>query len=65
MTTLRRVEMLEAVLLQARDDAGYKLVLLKDGESSEEGIARSELNDWPADRTMVLKFVSADKQLTL
>ena len=65
MTILRRVETLEAVLPHPRDDAGYKLALLKEGESREEGILRSGLKDWPADRIMVLTFVSANKQVTL
>lgn len=59
MTILGRVEALEAALLKTRDDAGYKLVLLKEGESGEEGIMSSELKDWPADRIMAIRFVSA------
>jgi hypothetical protein len=57
MTILRRVEMLEAALLQTTDDAEYKLVLLEKGESPEEGIVRSQLKDWPADRLMAIRFV--------
>lgn len=55
--------MLEASLLQTKDDAGYKLVLLKEGESREEGIMRSELQDWPDDRIMAIRFVSANHKL--
>lgn len=65
MTTLRRVETLEATLLETRDDAEYKLVLLEEGESREEGIMPSGLNDWPADRLMVIKFVSANNKMSL
>lgn len=65
MTILRRVETLEAVLLQTRDDAEYKLVLLEEGESREEGIMRSELQDWPSDRLMMLKFVRVNNKMIL
>ena len=58
MTILRRVATLEAVLIQPRDDAGFKLALLKQGESREEGILRSGLKEWPADRILALRFVS-------
>ena len=57
MTILKRVETLEAALIP-RNDTGYKLVLLKEGESSEEDIMGSGLKDWPAERILVLRFVS-------
>ena len=61
MTILRRIEALEATLLQTWDDADYKLVILEERESCEEGSTRSELKDWPADRIIVIRFVSANK----
>ena len=63
MTILTRVETLEAALLLPKDDTEYKLVLLKERESYEDGIMRSELQDWPADRIMVIGFVSARDKL--
>lgn len=65
MTILTRVEALESALLQPKDDENYKLVLLKKGETDEEGITRSELQNWPADRVIVIKFVSANKNDTV
>ncbi|SCY13759.1 hypothetical protein SAMN05216308_104221 [Nitrosospira sp. Nsp13] len=58
MTILTRVEALEAALLKPKEDERYKLVLLKKGESREEGIIRSELQDWPPDKIIVITFVS-------
>lgn len=63
MTILRRVETLEAALLQTGDDTGYKLVRLEEGESREDGIIRSGLKDSPADRIMALMFVSTKDKL--
>lgn len=63
MTILTRVEALETTLLQTRDDVDYKLVLLRKGETDEEGIMRSGLQDWPADRIMAIRFVSANDKL--
>ena len=58
MNIIRRLEMLEAAALKTRDDVGYKIVLLQRGESCEEGIVRSRLQDWPADRIITVRFVS-------
>ncbi|SCY42427.1 hypothetical protein SAMN05216420_10637 [Nitrosospira sp. Nl5] len=59
MNILRRVEMLEAAVLETRDDVGYKLVMLEGDETCEEGVIRSGLKDWPPDRIFIIKFVSA------
>ncbi len=63
MTILTRVETLEAALLQPQDP-GYKIVQLEENESYEEGIMRSELQEWPADRILAIKFVSANDILS-
>lgn len=63
MTILRRVETLEAALLQTWDDAEYKLVLLEEGESREEGIMRSDLKDWPCDRMMAISVDAGPKMI--
>lgn len=59
MNILRRLEMLEAMLLKTRDDVGYKLVLLEQGESCEEGRIRSGLKDWPSNRIIAVQFIGA------
>jgi hypothetical protein len=58
MNNIRRLEMLEAAALKTSDDVGIKLVFLKTGESSGEGIIRSGLQDWPRDRIICVNFVS-------
>ena len=58
MNIIRRLEMLEARVGKTMDDVGYKLVLLEKGESCEEGIIRSGLQDWPEDRIITVAFVS-------
>lgn len=63
MTILTRVEALEAALLPPKEDENYKLFLLNKGESYEEGIIRSGLQDWPAEKIIVIKFVSASDKL--
>jgi hypothetical protein len=49
--------MLEAAALKTKDDAGIKVVFLKTGESGEEGIIRSGLQDWPQDKIICVSFV--------
>jgi hypothetical protein len=58
MNIIRRLEVLEAAALKTTYDAGIKVVLLKKGESSEEGIIRSGLQDWAQDRIITVRFVS-------
>ena len=58
MSILQRVERLEAVLSQSVEEVEYKIVLLKEGETPDEGIKRSNLTNWPDERIMVIKFVS-------
>jgi hypothetical protein len=58
MNITRRLEILEAAALKTKDDAGIKVVFLKTGESSEEGIIRSGFQGWPRDRIICVKFVS-------
>lgn len=55
--------MLEAAVLQTKNDVGYKLVLLEKGESCEEGNVRSGLKDWPSNRIIFVRFVSARYEL--
>ena len=62
MNILRRVEMLEEELFRHRGDVGYKLVLLEKGEGREEGVIRSGLADWPSDRLVIIRFVSAQEK---
>lgn len=62
MNILRRVEMLEAELLRHRGDVGYKFVLLEKGEGREEGVIRSGLENWPSDRLVIIRFVSAQEK---
>jgi hypothetical protein len=63
MNITRRLEVLEAAALKTRDDAGIKVVFLKKGESSEEGIERSELQNWSG-RIIFVKFVSPSDKPT-
>jgi hypothetical protein len=58
MTILRRVEMLEAATLKTMEDVGYKIVLLKKGESCKECIIRSGLEDSPHDKIITVTFAS-------
>ena len=44
MNILRRVEMLEAAVGRTNDGDCYKVVMLKEGESYEEGIVHAGLN---------------------
>ena len=44
MNILRRVETLEAAVGRTNDDDCYKLVMLKEGESYEEGIVQGGLD---------------------
>ena len=44
MNILRRVEILEAAVGRTNDGDCYKVVMLKEGESYEEGIVRDGLN---------------------
>ena len=60
MNIHRRVEMLEAAMGRTNDGDCYKLVILKDGESYEEGIVREGLIDWPSDRILAICFVAPE-----
>jgi hypothetical protein len=63
MNINRRVEILEAAALKTKDNAGIKVVFLKTGESNEDGIIRSGLQDWPQDRIICVNFVSPNDTL--
>jgi hypothetical protein len=58
MNITRRLEVLEAAALKTQENLNMQLVLLKKGESSEEGIIRTGLQDWPQDRLIIVRFVS-------
>ncbi|SFH60692.1 hypothetical protein SAMN05216299_1338 [Nitrosospira sp. Nsp14] len=60
MNILRRVEMLEAAVGRTNEGDCYKVVILKEGESYEEGIGREGLTDWPFDRILAICFESAE-----
>ena len=60
MNILRRVEILEAAVERTNDGDCYKVVMLKEGESYEEGIVREGLTDWPSDRILAICFVGAE-----
>jgi hypothetical protein len=57
MNIIRRLEMLEAAAHKSRDNVGYEIVLLKKGESCEEGIIRLGFHAWPRDRIICVNFV--------
>lgn len=59
MSILSRVELLEEAMGRQGGDAGYKIVLVKDGETCEERTIRSRKGAWPPDRIIWIKFVSA------
>jgi hypothetical protein len=63
MNMIRRVERLEAALIGTDEDVGYKLILLKEGESCEEILARSGLLDWPSERIIAIRFVKSNSKL--
>jgi hypothetical protein len=56
MNIIQRLEKLEAAALKTRDDVGIEVVFLKKGESSEEGIERSGLQNWFG-RIIFVRFV--------
>jgi hypothetical protein len=58
MSILSRVEMLEAAV-RRKNDVGYKLVFLQEGENYEEHLVGAGLSDWPSDRILVIRFVGA------
>ena len=60
MNMLARVEKLETKLLPKKKDPGYKIVLMKNGETSKEAIVRAGLTDWPVSRIMLISFVAAN-----
>ena len=59
MNILRRVEILEAAVGRTNEGDCYKVVMLKEGESYEEGIVHAGLTDFPSDRILVIEFVGA------
>jgi len=63
MTMIRRLEKLENAMLRQGDDSGYKLVVMNEGEMPQDAIARSGFMNWPADRILLISFVTADQQL--
>ena len=63
MTILRRGETPEAMLLPKHKDAGYKIVLMNDGEILREAITRAMLADWPVSKIWLICFVSASSNL--
>ena len=62
MTIIRRLEKLEDAMLRQGDDNGYKLVMMDEGEMSQDAIARSGLTSWPADRIILISFVKAGQK---
>jgi len=50
-------------MLRQGDDSGYKLVVMNEGEMPQDAIARSGFMNWPADRILLISFVTADQQL--
>jgi hypothetical protein len=63
MNLLRRLEILEDAILRQGGDPGYKLVMIKNDETSQDAIAREGLLDWPPDRIILISFVKAGPRL--
>lgn len=53
------MQTLEAKLLPTKMDAGYKIVLLQEGEIRIKANKRFGLSAWPANRIISVRFVSA------